>query len=548
MLDLLAPADPAQGVFHFRQPLGRHDQGDVISHGFRRAVAVQALRRLVPSGDRAVERHGDDGVVGGFDRGTEEMLAFGVAVARGFGAAMLGNLLLEREGFCIDLLDRIRERAREHTGLAAGLDGNGDLAVPGRSLNGFGQPDDRPGQRPRDQQRQHGRAQHGDRPDQQRSIPDDRGRRHDHGVGGGFDDAKPLGACQNGRRERYPARAVGLIRHDIRAALRRPNPRRQRREVGLPVVGLVEQPAEFAGTIGVDEIVTLAVDDIDRLARQCRRPHPVECPPHVDIDHENAEQFAVIGEDRRRDAERRPVRLLDQSVAAPQIELRNIDLSGGETDRILEIGSIAALLQSLFGNDPNRVVWSHAVDADNFAPVIIKADDAKHRVAGLGFQFRREAARDPVAPGLFGHAIDGIDTSRPAGADQAAQRHRRTEARDISGRAGRIIFEVGRDLPRMRLDAVAGAQQQCLLQVAIAQPADRGYRDGDQQDHRNGQSGGKRHLARCDVPLDPTQNRIQQMMPVRIRSRKQCFRLSLMTMNALRPQDKPQLSEEGRRA
>jgi len=38
----------------------------------------------------------------------------------------------------------------------------------------------------------------------------------------------------------------------------------------------------------VDEVVTLPVDDIDRLARQCRRPHPVECPPHVDIDHENA--------------------------------------------------------------------------------------------------------------------------------------------------------------------------------------------------------------------------------------------------------------------
>src|SRR2546430_11732459 len=42
-----------------------------------------------------------------------------------------------------------------------------------------------------------------------------------------------------------------------------------------------------------------------------------------------------------------------------------------------------------------------------------------------------------------------------------------------------------RDLPRMRLNAVAGAQQQRLLQVAIAQPADRGYRDGDQQDHRS---------------------------------------------------------------
>ena len=76
------------------------------------------------------------------------------------------------------------------------------------------------------------------------------------------------------------------------------------------------------------------------------------------------------------------------------------------------------------------------------------------------------------------------------------QRRRGTEACDISGRAGRIVFEVGRDLPRMRLDAVAGALQERLFQVAIAQPSDRGNRDRDQRNHRDGKPGCERHVGR----------------------------------------------------
>ena len=168
-------------------------------------VSEQPLRRRVPAGDGAVERRRDDGVVGGFDRRAEQPLPLGMMVARRHGAAMLLDLLLERGGLCIHFLDRLRKRAREHAGLAACIDRNGDLALAGHPLNGFGQPHDRPGQRPRDQHRQHGRAQHRDRADQKRGIPDARSRRHDHGVGGGFDDADPFGAGQKGRREGYPA-------------------------------------------------------------------------------------------------------------------------------------------------------------------------------------------------------------------------------------------------------------------------------------------------------------------------------------------------------
>ena len=322
-----------------------------------------------------------------------------------------------------------------------------------------------------------------------------------------------------------------MIRDDIGDAPGCPCLRRQMRKVGFPVVRLAEQRAEFARTIGMNEIVALPVDDVDRLARQHRRPHAVECPPHIDIDHENAERLAVIGEDRRRDAYRRPVRLLDQSVAAPEIERRNVDLSGPERERFREIVSVASLLQSLFGNDPNRVVRSHAVDADNLTAVVIKADDPKHRIGGLGFEFRCKAGRYPVAPRLFGDAIDRVDAASLSGADQSLQRRRRTKARDISGRAGCVIFEVGRHLPRMRLDAVAGAQQQRLFQAAIAQPADRGNRDRDQRNHRDGKPGCERHFWFRSPSRPPrASGRANPAMLFRITGRKQHRRGHGMTM------------------
>ena len=57
------------------------------------------------------------------------------------------------------------------------------------------------------------------------------------------------------------------IRHDVGDGSCCPGQRRQIREVGFPVVRLVEQPAEFARTVGMNEIVALPVDEIDRIAR-----------------------------------------------------------------------------------------------------------------------------------------------------------------------------------------------------------------------------------------------------------------------------------------
>ena len=322
-------------------------------------------------------------------------------VARRFGPAMLLNLPFEREGFCVDLLDRLRERPRQHAGLAARVDRYGDLAVAGGSLDGLGQLHDRPGQRLRDQRRQRRRAQHRDQADEKRRIPDARGRRHDDGVGDGFDHTNPFDAGQKRRRKGDPARSCGLVRDDFRAALRCSGLRRQIREVAFPVVRLVEQPAEFARTVGMNEIVALLVDDVDVLAWPHRRPDAVEGPPHVDIDHENAERLAVVVEDRRGDAKRRPVRLLDLSVAATEVERRDVDLRGAQPGRLLEIAAIVSLHQLLFRHDPNRLVRSRAIDTDKLAAIVVKTDDPHHRIGGLGFEFGHEARRQPLAPRLL---------------------------------------------------------------------------------------------------------------------------------------------------
>ena len=110
---------------------------------------------------------------------------------------------------------------------------------------------------------------------------------------------------------------------------------------------------------------------------------------------------------------------------------------------------------------------------------------------------------------------------RPAGADQSVQRRCGTKARDISGCARRVVFEISRELPRMSLDAVAGALQERLFQVAIAQPSDRGNRDRDQRNHRDGKPGCERHVGvRSPSRSGPASRRTNRML-WRITGRKQ---------------------------
>jgi len=67
------------------------------------------------------------------------------------------------------------------------------------------------------------------------------------------------------------------------------------------------------------------------------------------------------------------------------------------------------------GDDLNRIVRALAVGANNLALAVINADNAELGISRFGFKFSRKTLRDPFAPGLFGKAIDGIDTAREMG-------------------------------------------------------------------------------------------------------------------------------------
>jgi hypothetical protein len=84
------------------------------------------------------------------------------------------------------------------------------------------------------------------------------------------------------------------------------------------------------------------------------------------------------------------VHLLDQPVAATQIERRDVDLRGAEPDRFRKVAATVSLQQSLFRDDPNRVVRSRTIDPDKLTALVLKADDPKHRVDRFGFEFGRE--------------------------------------------------------------------------------------------------------------------------------------------------------------
>ena len=67
--------------------------------------------------------------------------------SRFLGAAMLLDLALERGRFRPRLLDHPGEGACQHTGLAAGVDGNVGVTAAADRLHGRGQATDRPRQR-----------------------------------------------------------------------------------------------------------------------------------------------------------------------------------------------------------------------------------------------------------------------------------------------------------------------------------------------------------------------------------------------------------------
>ena len=99
--------------------------------------------------------------------------------------------------------------------------------------------------------------------------------------------------------------------------------------------------------------------------------------------------------------------------------------------------------------------------------------------------------------------IDRIDPAIETRAHQSGDRRQALKGCNVAASAADVGFQFGSDEPRMRLDAIEHARQQRLFQVAIAQPSDRGNRDRDQHDHRDGKSGCERHLVLSHALLRP---------------------------------------------
>ena len=106
--------------------------------------------------------------------------------------------------------------------------------------------------------------------------------------------------------------------------------------------------------------------------------------------------------------------------------------------------------------------------------------------AGLSAIWAASRASQPLAPERLRGLIGRIDAAIEAGAHQAADRRQAVKGGNVAGPAANMRVQFGGDEPGMGLDAIEHAGQQRLFQIAMAQPSDRGYRERNQQDHRDG--------------------------------------------------------------
>ncbi|MDP1868367.1 MAG: hypothetical protein Q8L13_18780 [Bradyrhizobium sp.] len=163
-----------------------------------------------------------------------------------------------------------------------------------------------------------------------------------------------------------------------------------------------------------------------------------------------------------------------------------MDFARRQLNRRVEIVRRGLSAQFRLGNIPNRSVRARAVDAENFAPVVVETDDAKLGIGRFGFKHARKTGCKPCPPCRFGNAIGPIDTACHARANQSVQRSGVSITGDIATYSGDVGFQVSCDQPRMRLHTIKDAWNDRLFKAAMAQPSDRGYRERNQQDHRDG--------------------------------------------------------------
>ncbi len=165
--------------------------------------------------------------------------------------------------------------------------------------------------------------------------------------------------------------------------------------------------------------------------------------------------------------------------------MRDVNSVRSQADRIPEVGRIADLPHLAFRNDAHRAIRSGAVDA-NELPVAVLYPDEPERMGRLERHLGSQPGSQPLAPERLRDLIGRIDAAIETGTHQAMDRRQAVKGGNVAGSAAHMRVQLGGDKPGMRLDAIEHAGQQRLLQVAIAQPSDRGYRERNQQDHRGG--------------------------------------------------------------
>ncbi len=196
------------------------------------------------------------------------------------------------------------------------------------------------------------------------------------------------------------------------------------------------------------------------------------------------------------------MRRLDDTVLFVQADRRDVYFIRGQLDRVAEVGRFTDPLQFRFRDDAHRAVRSGAVDANDF-PVTVRYPDKAQRIGRLERHLGGQPARQPFAPDRLGGLIDRIDPAIETRAHQAGDRRQALKGRYVGGAAANVGIQFGGDETRMRLDPIQHAWQQGLFQVAIAQPSDRGYRDRDQRNHRDGKPGCERHFGCGGPPFVP---------------------------------------------
>jgi hypothetical protein len=319
----------------------------------------------------------------------------------------------------LDVGRHLGEGAGKHADFAARIGRHGDRSVAVKALDGSGHLHKRPGERPRDQDRQDRRAQHRCQTGEHAGLTDDGGGGHQDGARHGLDDRRARSAGQPHPGHGDCGALAGGIRHQTgrRRCIRREG-RGELRELALPAVRCPELECKFSLLVGMDQIITPLVHHID-CGAEASRSHLLEDRPHVDIDDDDPDRLSVRAMDRRANAQHRHMRHLDDAVFLIELHGRDIDLISRQSDRGLEIRPVAFPLQLALRHNANGTVATRAVDSHDFAPAVAEADDAELEIGGLGRELRHVARGHALPPGVLARAVDGIDSARQAGTNDA---------------------------------------------------------------------------------------------------------------------------------